>query len=144
MATSGNAHPRYAPHELIAAFAIGCMIGGLLTDIAYWKSAEFIWADFSTWLVSAAVVAAILAGVVALIDHLIFRSRRSGPRPLNVAAGIVVLVLLIFNMMIHSRDAWTSVVPWGLTLSAVTVLVVLLTGLWRIVELRRTDREIEP
>lgn len=120
------------------------MIGGLLTDIAYWKSAEFIWADFSTWLVSAAVVAAILAGVVALIDHLIFRSRRSGPRPLNVAAGIVVLVLLIFNMMIHSRDAWTSVVPWGLTLSAVTVLVVLLTGLWRIVELRRTDREIEP
>jgi uncharacterized membrane protein len=28
---------------------------------------------------------------------------------------------------VHTRDAWTSVVPWGLTLSAATVIVLLFT-----------------
>ena len=39
-----------------------------------------------------------------------------------------MLILALFNSLIHSRDAWTSVVPTGLTLSAITVLVMLFTG----------------
>ncbi|WP_337180998.1 DUF2231 domain-containing protein [Shinella sp.] len=136
--------PRYTPHELIAAFAVSCILGGLLTDLAYWKSAEFLWADFSAWLVSASVVAMVVALVAALIDYLIFRSRRRMPRLSYLAVGLVVLVLATFNMMIHSRDAWTSVVPWGLTLSAVTVLVLLAAAIWRTVELRRACREVQP
>lgn len=137
--------PRYTPQELIAAFAISCLTGGLLTDIAYWKSAEFIWADFSAWLISAGVVAAVLAIVVALVDYLVFRSRRRLVPPLPyLLASLLVLVLAIFNMMIHSRDAWTSVVPWGLTLSAATVVVLLAAALWRTMELRRACREVEP
>jgi len=31
-------------------------------------------------------------------------------------------------MLIHTRDAWTSVVPWGLALSTITVLILLFTG----------------
>jgi len=31
------------------------------------------------------------------------------------------------NMFVHSRDAWTSVVPWAFALSAATVLVLLFT-----------------
>ena len=38
------------------------------------------------------------------------------------------LVLAIFNAFIHSRDAYTSVVPTGLILSALTVLILLVTG----------------
>jgi uncharacterized membrane protein len=30
-------------------------------------------------------------------------------------------------MFIHSRDAWTSVMPWGLTLSALVVLILIFT-----------------
>lgn len=136
---------RYAPQELIAAFAIACMIGGLLTDIAYWKSAEFLWADFSAWLVSTGAVAAIIAVIAALIGYLVGRRRRRlTPRLPYLLSGIIVLVLAIFNMMIHSRDAWTSVVPWGLTLSAITVFVLSLTAVWRIIELRRANREVQP
>jgi uncharacterized membrane protein len=40
----------------------------------------------------------------------------------------VILILAILNMLIHTRDAWTSVVPWGLALSALTVLAILITG----------------
>jgi len=38
------------------------------------------------------------------------------------------LILATFDMLVHTRDAWTSVVPWGLVLSATIVLVLILTG----------------
>jgi uncharacterized membrane protein len=37
-------------------------------------------------------------------------------------------VLATLNMLVHTRDAWTSVVPWGLILFAVVVLILLFTG----------------
>jgi uncharacterized membrane protein len=40
----------------------------------------------------------------------------------------VVLVLATLNMLVHTRDAWTSVVPWGLILSIAVVLILLFTG----------------
>jgi uncharacterized membrane protein len=44
------------------------------------------------------------------------------------ASGIlVVMILATFNMLIHTRDAWTSVVPWGVTLSVITVVVLIFT-----------------
>jgi uncharacterized membrane protein len=42
--------------------------------------------------------------------------------------NIAVIVLAFFNMLIHTRDAWTSVVPVGLVLSLITVLILPLTG----------------
>ncbi|MGY4314935.1 putative membrane protein [Bradyrhizobium sp. JR3.5] len=42
--------------------------------------------------------------------------------------NVVVMLLALCNALIHSRDAWTSVVPTGLVLSALTVLVMLFTG----------------
>jgi uncharacterized membrane protein len=40
----------------------------------------------------------------------------------------VLLILATLNMFVHSRDAWTSVVPWGLTLSALVVLILMFTA----------------
>jgi len=37
-------------------------------------------------------------------------------------------VLALFNNFVHSRDAWTSVMPMGLALSAMTVLAMLITA----------------
>ena len=42
--------------------------------------------------------------------------------------NLVALILATINLLVHTRDAWTSVVPWGLVLSAATVLVLILTG----------------
>jgi len=38
------------------------------------------------------------------------------------------LIVEIFNIFVHSRDAYTSVVPAGLILSALAVLILLVTG----------------
>ncbi len=41
--------------------------------------------------------------------------------------NLIVLVLALFDEFVHSRDAWTSVVPTGLILSALIVIVMLVT-----------------
>ena len=40
----------------------------------------------------------------------------------------MALILAIINAFVHSRDAYTSVVPTGLILSALVVLILLVTG----------------
>ena len=37
------------------------------------------------------------------------------------------MVLAILNSLVHAGDGWTSVVPQGLILSALTVLVMIVT-----------------
>jgi uncharacterized membrane protein len=115
-------------HPMFASAAASCFVGTLLTDIAYWRSANIIWADFSTWLVTVGVVAAVvtlLAGIFDYVDGRVLHGPATWP---YVAAQLAALVLALFNMLIHTRDAWTSVVPWGLTLSGVVVVMLLLAG----------------
>lgn len=100
-----------------------CLTAGLLTDIAYWLTINTMWADFSAWLVSAGAILAwvvAIAGLVELLMRPLVRERSA-----IAAYGLAYLaatMLATFNMLIHSRDAWASVVPWGLLLSALTVV----------------------
>ena len=120
---------RHPIHPVLVPFPIVCFVGTLLTDIAYWRTAEMMWADFSAWLVSAGVVLGLLAAIAGLIDFLSNRLiREEGPAWPHVIGNAAVLVLGILNMLVHTHDAWTSVVPWGLTLSALTVLIILFTA----------------
>src|SRR5215472_6199094 len=88
-----------------------------------------MWADFSDWLVTAGVVVGYVTILVTLIE--VFGPRSAGLRrptwPYAIG-NIVTLILATLNMLVHTRDAWTSVVPWGLVLSATTVVVALVTG----------------
>ena len=54
--------------------------------------------------------------------------REQPPAWPHAIGNAVALVLATLNMMVHTRDAWTSVVPWGLSLSALVVLILLFTG----------------
>jgi uncharacterized membrane protein len=116
-------------HPMLVPFPIVCFVGALITDLAYWKTAEMMWADFSAWLLFAGLVMGVLAAIAGLIDFFSNRQIRALPPAwLHMVGNIIVLVLALFNNFVHSRDAWTSVVPTGLILSALTVLVLLFTG----------------
>lgn len=110
-------------HAMLAVVPATCFVGTLLTDLAYWRSAEMMWADFSAWLVSAGVVLGWLFLIIGLIE---IAARRAHRRRAGIWAyligNVVVLVFATLNMLVHTRDAWTSVVPWGLILSAATVV----------------------
>jgi uncharacterized membrane protein len=51
--------------------------------------------------------------------------RTQGTAWAHAMGRIVVLILAFFNNLVHARDGWTAVVTWGLTLSALTVLLML-------------------
>ena len=106
-----------------------CFVGALLTDITYSRSPDMQWTNFSAWLLAFAELFGAFALLVALIDLRHAAVRRISAARWRAVGLIVVLVLGLFNNLVHSRDAWTSVVPQGLIISIVTVLILLPT-LW--------------
>lgn len=104
----------------LSPFPVAFFTGALLTDLTYQRTAEMQWTNFSAWLITAGL----FTGVPAVIGEVAAptRSRLAG------ILDVVVLVLALFNIFVHSRDAYTSVVPTGLTLSFLTVLALLVAG----------------
>lgn len=120
---------RHPLHAALAPVPIVCFAGALFSDIAYWRSAEMMWADFSAWLLSVGVVVGSLAAIAGLVDlaaNPLIRRQRAAWR--HTLGSVVALALGVSNMLVHTRDAWTSVVPIGLALSIATVVVMIVTG----------------
>jgi len=120
---------RHPLHPMLVPVPIVCFIGALLTDIMYYATAEMMWADFSSWLLVVGVIVGVLAACAGLVDFLSKPSiRAQAPAWPHMLGNVLVLVLSFFNALIHTRDAWTSVVPAGLILSAIVVLILPITG----------------
>lgn len=116
-------------HPMLVPIPIACFVGALITDLTYWRSAVMMWADISAWLVTVGVIVGFLAAIAGLIDFIGSRKiRAQAPAWPHAMGNIVVLVLATLNMLVHSRDAWTSVVPWGVVLSAAVVVILMFTG----------------
>jgi uncharacterized membrane protein len=116
-------------HPMLVPIPIVCFVGTLVTDIAYWFTANMQWANFSAWLLSVGLIGSALAALAGLIDFFGDRGiRRLRPAWIHAAGNALALVLSIINVFVHSRDAYTSVVPTGLILSALVVLILLVTG----------------
>jgi uncharacterized membrane protein len=116
-------------HPMLVPFPIACYVGALLSDIAYAGTAEMQWSNFAAWLLAFGVLTTVLAAIAGGIDFLAARRiRELRPAWIHVVGNVTVLVLAIFNCLVHTHDAWTSVVPTGLTLSIITVLILVVTG----------------
>jgi uncharacterized membrane protein len=119
----------YPLHAMIVPFPMVCFVSTLVTDIAYWQTGAMLWADISAWLLVVGLIFSLFAATAGLIDF--FGDRRI--RELRAAwihglGNIAALVLSTFNALIHTRDAYTSVVPSGLILSSLVVAILLITG----------------
>ena len=116
-------------HAMLVPIPIACFVGTLITDIVYWQSAAMQWANISAWLLTIGLVVTVFAVIAGLIDFLKDRRIRALPAArVHVVGNVVAIVLSIVNAMVHSRDAYTSVVPTGLLLSAVVVVILAVTG----------------
>jgi uncharacterized membrane protein len=114
---------------MLVPFPIVCFTLALVTDIIYWRTSYLMWAEFSAWLLLAGITFGAVAALFGIIDFFGNREIRARrPAWPHAIGNVVVLVLAFFNNLVHAADGWTSVVPWGLTLSALTVLVMLVTG----------------
>ena len=123
--TVDRARPRtlHPLHAILLAAPVPLFLGSLLSDIAYSKSYQVQWTNFSSWLIAGGLVFGGFALLWALIGLL--RADRRAGRPL---VGFLLLLatwgLGFVNALTHARDAW-AIMPAGLILSA---LVAALAG----------------
>ena len=116
-------------HVMLVPIPIVCFIATLITDIVYSQTAKMLWSDMSAWLLVVGVLVSFLAAAAGLVDF--FGDRRIRELRaawIHVLGNVTVVTLSVFNVLIHTRDAYTSVVPTGLILSAIVVLLLLVTG----------------
>jgi uncharacterized membrane protein len=87
-----------------------------------------MWQYFSEWLLLAGLVFGALAALAGAVDFLLRPAiRAAGPAWPHAVGGVIVLLLAFVNSFVHAADGWTGVVPYGLILSAMTVLVMVVT-----------------
>lgn len=116
-------------HPMLVPFPIVCFVGTLVTDIAYWRTANMTWAVMSVWLLTAGLIIALFAVIAGFIDFLGDRRIRDLRAVwIHAIGNAIALILSIINVFVHSRDGYTSVVPTGLILSVLVVLILLVTG----------------
>ncbi len=121
--------PAFPIHVILAAYPIACFTGAFATDIAYAQTYEMQWANFSVWLITAGLVMGAIAAVAGIVDFALnqaARHRRTGW--VHSVGNALVLLLSLWNVFVHSRDGYTSVVPTGLILSGIVALLVLVTS----------------
>jgi uncharacterized membrane protein len=114
-------------HPGLVASGATLLIAGFVSDVLYWQTLLFQWNNVAQWLVAGGLVLALLAAVAFVVD--LARGavgRVSWPRFAGLAAAALIGLL---NAFVHSRDAYTAVVPQGITLSAVVTVILLAVGL---------------
>jgi uncharacterized membrane protein len=122
----GHGPPRALLHRGFVGAAGVLQIAAFCTDYAYYTTSLWQWANFSAWLITAGLIVTLVAVILLLID---FATRRAGR--LNTGSFILVTaatLLTLVNAFVHSRDAWTSVVPQGILLSAVSSILLVIAG----------------
>lgn len=116
-------------HPMLVPVPIVCFVGTFITDIIYAFTAEMQWANMSAWLLTFGLIVSVFVVIAGLIDFLSERRIRALRSAwIHGVGNALVLILSLVNVFIHSRDAYTSVVPTGLTLSAIVVVILLVTG----------------
>jgi uncharacterized membrane protein len=112
----------------LVGFGAMLLVGALATDVTYANTLLFQWDNFSIWLLTGGLLLAAFAGLALVLD---VASRRIAAIDWLRFSGFVAAALLsLLNALVHSRDAYTAVVPGGLELSALVSAILVILG-WR-------------
>jgi uncharacterized membrane protein len=115
-------------HPRIVGLGATLLIGAFATDVAYAQSELFQWENFSIWLITAGLALA-AAGAVALVFDAV-RHRITAIDWPRFCGFTGATLLSILNAFVHSRDAYTAVVPQGVILSGIVTAILLALGWW--------------
>jgi uncharacterized membrane protein len=123
---SGVARVAAPIYLLLFPIPVVLFVAALLTDIAYAKSANIMWLNFSEWLIAAGLAFGVLAAIVLIVEFAASRAIRAGTVGwAHLVLFFLALVVELFSMFIHTRDGWTAVVPTGMMLSILGTLLAL-------------------
>lgn len=116
-------------HPMLIPFPISFLVGALVTDLVYWSTNGAFWAESSFWLILAGLITGAIAAVFGLIDFLtIERVREHSAGWIHFIGNAAVLVIALISVLMRWDNPEAAVMPWGLLLSVVTGLILIVTG----------------
>ncbi|HVU28825.1 MAG TPA: DUF2231 domain-containing protein [Sphingomicrobium sp.] len=131
-------------HPFFISLGGALLMAALFTDFMYSSNSLIQWSNFSAWLITGGLVLALVSAIVLLAE--VALGRTGSIRWLDFILLATAAIVSIVNVLVHTRDAWTSVVPTGITLSAIVAVLLLFAGIrgWTVTEVRMPVREREP
>ncbi|AJE16703.1 DUF2231 domain-containing protein [Stutzerimonas balearica] len=108
-------------HAILLAGTVPLFLGALLSDIAYFRSYQIQWSNFSSWLIAGGLVFCGLALLFALAG-LVRAAHEKGRALLYLALLLATWLLGFVNSLEHAKDAWATM-PLGLVLSVIVTLL---------------------
>jgi uncharacterized membrane protein len=112
-------------HAILLAGTVPLFLGALLSDIAYFRSYQIQWSNFSSWLIAGGLVFCGLALLFALVN-LIRVDQKKGRPLIYFLLLLATWVLGFINALDHAKDAWATM-PQGLVLSVIDTLLACVT-----------------
>jgi len=117
-------------HPTLVHFPIAFLIGAFASDVAYWWTWDPFWARLSFWMVWPGFGFGILAALVGTLDFLLVKEIRRFLTSWNhFLLGVMLVSLAGANAVLRLEDPVGAVTPWGLVLSALSVLALMFAGL---------------
>ena len=116
-------------HQMLIVFPLGLLATSLFFDIAHLSSGNPPWATIAYYLIVVGIISGLIAAVFGLIDWLaIPRGTRAKRIGLLHGGGNVVVVLLFVGSWLLRRDNPGAPETTAIVLSALAVLLALVTG----------------
>ena len=116
-------------HAMSVAFPIALAFCTLGADLFYWWTADPFWARAAIWAAGTGFLFGMFAGFSGTAELLFVPGIRArAPAWTHFIIAVVALALLGANWGHRLTGYEAAVLPWGLLLSALTVLVVAVTG----------------
>lgn len=116
-------------HPMLIPFPISFLVGALVTDLVYWSTGSSFWAQASFWLIGAGLATGLLAAIFGLTDFLtIKRVREHTAGWIHFLGNAAVLVIALVNLWLRWENPAAAILPWGVVLSAVIGLILIVTG----------------
>lgn len=126
-------------HAILLAGTVPLFLGGLLSDIAYYKTYQIQWSNFASWLIAGGLLFCGLALLFALVN--LVRARHKAGRPvLYLALLLVTWILGLVNAFEHAKDAWAAM-PSGLVLSVIVTVLSIVAAWIGLSNLRSGDEQ---
>ncbi|UTF60211.1 DUF2231 domain-containing protein [Gilvimarinus sp. DA14] len=117
-------------HPMLIHFPVAALVGLVASDTGFIITADAFWARASLWLAGVGALCGWGAGLIGLIDLLSVRQiRRLITAWSHALVAVMGLSVVTLNWLLRLNDMQAWVMPWGISLSVLTAVLIALAGI---------------
>lgn len=120
---------RHPLHPMLVVYPVAFLSMLVVTDAVFLWRGDAFWALASFWLNAAGLALGLLAGIIGMADLFLLPAiRRHVAAWSHFIAAVMLLALAAAGLWLRWPDPVAAVWPWGLLLSTLTLVLVMIAG----------------